>query len=155
VKARPNFRSVEALGLLSPEALSNRAAKASAESFAAIFHLLGFSSCAAARVAWICVSVFLPLIDFAHRVPRRQSQNARLAPPRFLVLGNLFFRPLARRPNVLSLLGFSARECAVRIVASSGDLCPRFRFLVRLLGSINRHRFSLVCLGLDPVFEPR
>jgi hypothetical protein len=43
-------------------------------------------------VAWICVSVFLPLIDFGHRVPCRWSQTARLAPPRVFGAVNLAFR---------------------------------------------------------------
>jgi hypothetical protein len=107
--------------------------------------------CAAARVTWVCV--FFPLIDFAHRFPRRWSQNARLAPPRVfltvdLARGCLDLFPPRRRCFIFSLpcLGSRsvrsrttcrlsraflptrfARRRAVRVTVSLGELAAAVR----------------------------
>jgi hypothetical protein len=76
--------------------------------------------CAAARVAWVCV--FFPLIDFAHRFPRRWSQNARLAPPRVFLTVDLAKRvhsTFRRRRAVRGAVSIFSR----RVAGVSFSLC--------------------------------
>jgi hypothetical protein len=100
-------------------------------------------SCTAARVAWVCIAVFFPLIDFAHRFPRRRSQNARLAPPRVFLAMDL----VKRAHSIFR------RRHAVRAAAFLGQLAAAASFS----DSVHpQARCARVCLGeptTSPVFQ--